>query len=138
MTKELVIFSDGGSRGNPGPAAGAYVIKDPHGLVVEESGVFLGVTTNNVAEYRALLAGLEKAVKLRPQKVDCFLDSELVVKQLNGQYRIKDEKMRQLFGEISKITKYFKNVSFNHVPLSQNKRADELVNRTLDAQPKAC
>ncbi len=134
MISELIIYSDGGSRGNPGPAAGAYVIKDTEGRVIDEAGVYLGVTTNNVAEYKALLAALEKAERLGTKKVNCFLDSELVVKQLNGQYRIKEEKMRQLFGQISKITKNFQGVTFHHVPRSQNKRADELVNQILDAQ----
>lgn len=134
MTKEFIIYSDGGSRGNPGPAAAAYVIRNARGLTLAESGVYLGLATNNVAEYQALIQALERAAQLGGQKVRCFLDSELVVKQLNGQYRVKEEKMGRLFGELSKIIKNFQKVSFHHVPRTQNRRADQLVNRTLDGR----
>lgn len=133
MIEVLHIHSDGGSRGNPGPAAGAFVIQNPAGQTLVESGDFLGVTTNNVAEYQALLRALNKAREIGAERVECFLDSQLVVRQLNGQYKIKDPKMQALFKEIARAARVFKKISFTHVEREKNSQADELVNRTLDA-----
>lgn len=132
--EELIIYSDGGSRGNPGPAAIGFVLQDKNGKTVYEGCHFLGLSTNNVAEYQALTAALKKAKELSAKKVSCFLDSELVVRQLNGQYKIKDEKMRQSFLKLSSLIKEFEKISFTAVPRDRNKRADELVNRSLDEQ----
>lgn len=132
MIGVLLIHSDGGARGNPGPAAGAFVIKNPAGQTLFEAGRFLGITTNNVAEYQALLEALNKARELGAEGVECFLDSQLVVRQLNGQYKIKDPKMQTLFRKITKAAQVFQKVSFTHVEREKNGRADELVNQTLD------
>jgi len=128
---KAIIHSDGGSRGNPGEAA--------IGVVVElsdkkfEIGERIGITTNNVAEYRAIIKGLEVALKKGAKSADCFLDSELVVKQLKGEYRIKDEKMKELAGQVFVIREQFDNVSFFNIPREKNKAADALVNKALDA-----
>lgn len=135
MSKNLFIYSDGGSRGNPGPAAAAFVIKNDLGVVIAEGHQFLGVTTNNVAEYLALISALNRALKLGAKKASCFLDSELVVRQLNGEYKVKEEKMRRLFGSLTRLLRGFEEVSFKYVPRSQNQRADALVNRALDNRP---
>ncbi len=131
----LHLFSDGGSRGNPGQAAIAYIIEDPvKGEVIEERGETIGVQTNNVAEYRALIAGLQAAKKLHPNRLICHLDSELVVKQLNGQYRVKMPMLQQYVDEINDLALEFPDVVFTHVPREDNYRADKLVNEALDRE----
>jgi ribonuclease HI len=130
---ELLIHTDGGSRGNPGPSAIGVVITTPKGKHIESFGKYLGVTTNNQAEYSAVVAGLKAAEKYQPQKVDFILDSELVVNQLNGIYRVKHGELRVLYDEIQKLIGDLQ-VSFKHVLRSQNQLADIEVNKALDEQ----
>ncbi|MCK5123286.1 MAG: ribonuclease HI family protein [Candidatus Pacebacteria bacterium] len=139
---KLFIYSDGGSRGNPGPAAGGVVIKNDQGEVVLKTSKYLGETTNNVAEYEALVLALQKAKgifkaqKVKNKNLECYLDSELVVKQLNHEYKIKDEGMQKLFIIVWNLTLDFDSVKFIHIPREKNKLADEMVNRELDGREK--
>lgn len=129
----LHLFSDGGSRGNPGQAAIGVVLFDPlKGEVLREYGECIGIQTNNIAEYRALIMGLTIAKEYRPNHLICHLDSELVVKQLNGEYRVKMATFTPLIEEITELKTAFPHVSFVYVPREDNKRADLLVNRALD------
>lgn len=130
--KKIIIFSDGGARGNPGPAGLGVVIYNEKKEIVARISKFIGKTTNNQAEYRALILGLEKAKRLRASDVICYLDSELVVKQLNGEYRVKDKDLEPLFIKIHNLTLSFKSVSFNHVRREKNKEADKLVNIAIN------
>jgi ribonuclease HI len=137
MTYEkLTIFTDGGSRGNPGPAGIGCVILDEQGNAVAEVSEYIGETTNNQAEYRALLAGLTKAKELGAKEIDAFLDSELVVKQLNREYRVKDKDLAPLFVKVYNLTLGFKKIAFNHIRREKNELADELVNQALDKAVK--
>lgn len=130
---ELIIHTDGGSRGNPGPSAVGVVITTPDGAEIESFGEYLGEKTNNQAEYGAVIAGLKAAEKYQPQKIQFVLDSELVVKQLNGLYKIKHPEMRTLFGEVQSLIGG-RQVSFRHVLREHNRGADLEVNKALDAQ----
>ncbi|MBV8164856.1 MAG: ribonuclease HI family protein [Candidatus Eremiobacteraeota bacterium] len=127
------LFTDGGARGNPGPAAGAGVILDADGTVLAEVSEYLGVATNNVAEYRALALTLRKAHELGCQAVVIHMDSELIVRQLNGLYKVKDPKMRELYGDVRALLRKFSDWQVRHVPRTQNQEADGLVNSVLDA-----
>ncbi|MCB9808027.1 ribonuclease HI family protein [Candidatus Peribacteria bacterium] len=132
----LHLFTDGGSRGNPGQAAIGIVIEDPvRGEVVRNHCERIGVETNNVAEYRALIEGLKLAKRYHPNRLICHLDSELIVKQLNGEYRVKMETLRPLFDEINELAQEFPDIVFMHIPRSDNHRADALVNKALDEHP---
>jgi ribonuclease HI len=137
--ENLLIHSDGGARGNPGPAAIGVVLYSVNGddyLKIGELKEYIGETTNNVAEYTALLKGLEEAKKLGYSKVHCNLDSELVVKQLNGLYKIKEPTLQGLAQKVLVLRNSFKNVIFAHVPRAKNAEADKLVNEALDAREK--
>lgn len=129
----LVLYTDGGARGNPGPAAIGVVIKTPKGEIVEEFGQTIGATTNNLAEYQALTAGLERVVALGAPAVDCYLDSELIVKQLKGEYKVKEPVLRVQRNNIQALVSRLKSVSYHHVLRHKNQRADKLVNQALDA-----
>ena len=129
----LVVHVDGGARGNPGPAAAAAVISKPDGEVVDEVGVALGRTTNNVAEYRALLLGLERARALRADEVEVVNDSELVAKQVNGVYKVKHPDMKPLHAAATEALGRFARWRVRSVPRAQNAAADALVNQALDA-----
>jgi len=131
QTKHLVLRTDGGARGNPGPAAIGVVLETTTGQVVASFGRYIGETTNNQAEYRALLAGLEEAKKNGASQVDCYLDSELVVKQLNRQYKVKDKGLAAIFVKVWNMLPNFNSVIFKHVRREQNKLADALVNEAL-------
>lgn len=131
--ERLVVNVDGGSRGNPGPAAIAAVIATPDGEIVEELGERIGVATNNVAEYRALLLGLERAQALGASEVDVIGDSELVVRQVLGQYKVKDATLKGLRAEVDTALADFDRWSIRHVRREDNEAADLLVNDTLDA-----
>lgn len=133
----LYLNTDGGSRGNPGPSAIAFVLKDSEGNLVKDGGDVLGTFTNNVAEYTALIRGLNEAFILGEDTVVCRLDSELVVKQLNGEYKVKDKDMAGLFRIVQETLKHFKAVKFVHVPRSENKEADKIVNEFLDGKRKS-
>ncbi len=131
--KHLRIYTDGGSRGNPGPSASGYVIyANAADKPIESGGEYLGVTTNNQAEYQAVKLALERSAKYLPESLDFFLDSELVVKQLNGEYKIRNRDLWPIHQEIKKLASGFKRVSFNHVPRENNRAADEQVNIILD------
>lgn len=134
---EATLFADGGSRGNPGPAASAAVLLDPAGDLVEEVGAYLGVATNNVAEWTALVLGLEAALARGIRRLTVRLDSELVVKQLRGEYRVKHAGLQPLHRRAMKLLRAFEDVDVAHVPRKQNARADRLVNRVLDQEAQA-
>jgi ribonuclease HI len=129
-----MLFADGGSRGNPGPAASAAVLLDPGGELVEEIGAYLGVATNNVAEWTALVLGLEAAAKRGIRRLGVRLDSELVVKQLRGEYRVKHAGLQPLYRRAQHLLRGFAEVEIRHVPRAQNALADRLVNRLLDQE----
>jgi ribonuclease HI len=129
----VVVHVDGGARGNPGPAAAAAVISAPDGEALDEAAIALGTTTNNVAEYRALLLGLERARALGATEVDLVNDSELVAKQITGEYRVKNADMATLHGEAIRALQAFDRWSIQSVPRAQNAAADALVNQVLDA-----
>jgi probable phosphoglycerate mutase len=127
------LFTDGGARGNPGPAAYGYVIEGEDGTVLAAHGERIGVATNNVAEYRALIAGLEKAIELAVPEVEVVSDSELLVKQMNGEYRVKNEALRGLSIQAAQLAREIGNVSYTAVRREHNELADRLVNEALDA-----
>lgn len=129
----LHLYTDGGSRGNPGQAAVGCVLLDPlKNEVLREYGECIGIATNNVAEYHALITGLKIAKEYCPNHLMCHLDSELVVKQLNGEYRVKMPSLQPLVEEILELKSGFPQISFVYVPRAENARADMLVNRALD------
>jgi ribonuclease HI len=133
----LTIHIDGAARGNPGPAAFAYVITEDGKPVIEEKGC-LGNATNNIAEYTALVRALERAGQLGAKRLLIHSDSELLVKQMNGQYKVKNEGLRPLFTQAKQLARQFDLVAFRHVPRAQNSRADQLCNEALDgANPSA-
>lgn len=128
----LVIHTDGASRGNPGPAAIGVVIADPSGRVLAEFGEALTPTTNNVAEYTAVIRALERAAAMGAHRVQCKMDSQLVVRQLNGAYRVKHAEMLPLYRRVLELIQRFDEVTFEHVPREQNAEADRLANQALD------
>jgi ribonuclease HI len=130
---KLIVHVDGGARGNPGPAAVAAVVSEPGGEVVEERGELIGAATNNVAEYRALLLGIERAKELGAREVELVGDSELIVHQVRGDYKVKDAKLRVLNADVHAALKAFDRWSIRHVRREENEAADALVNSTLDA-----
>ena len=130
---KVVVHVDGGARGNPGPAAAAAVVSTPDGDVLDEAHELLGVVTNNVAEYRGLLLGLRRARELGADEVEVVNDSELVAKQINGQYKVKHPDMKPLYAEASTALEGFRRWRIRSVPRAQNAAADALVNQALDA-----
>ncbi len=137
------MYTDGGSRGNPGPAAFGYVIKDADGNVLKRQGETIGTATNNEAEYQAIIAALKKAKqmlgkeKLKRTHIEIRMDSQLAVEQLSGRYKIENEKLQPLFMEIWNLrVELGGNISFMHIPREKNKEADRLVNEALDADQK--
>ena len=126
------LFTDGGARGNPGPAAYGYVLEAEDGTVLDARGETIGVATNNVAEYRALVAGLEKAVELGLDELEVVSDSQLVVKQMNGEYRVKNAALQDLSIQASRLARELGKVSYTAVRREHNKLADQLVNEALD------
>jgi ribonuclease HI len=130
---KVIVHVDGGARGNPGPAAIGVVISSPEGEVLDELGEPIGVATNNVAEYRGLLKGLERARSLGATEVEIVNDSELVARQLTGAYKVKHPSMRPLYAEAISALSGFDTWRIRTVPRAENARADELVNTALDA-----
>jgi ribonuclease HI len=130
--RKLVLHVDGGARGNPGPAAVGVVISGPDGELVEELAETIGVATNNVAEYRAVLLGLERATALGAGEVQIVNDSELVAKQLSGAYKVKHPAMKPLYEQAMSALGAFERWQIRSVPRAQNAQADALVNRALD------
>ena len=139
MYKRLMVYSDGGARGNPGPAAIAFLALTETGEVIKADSRFIGKCTNNQAEYNALNAVLEFAMEAQVEEVVCHLDSELVVKQLNGEYSVKNLELQKLWRKARELRSCFKKVSFVNVPRSNPyiSRADALVNKTLDEQARS-
>ena len=127
------LFTDGGARGNPGPAAFAYVLEAEDGTVLAAHGEAIGVATNNVAEYRALVAGLEKAADVGVDELEVISDSELLVKQMRGEYRVKNEALRDLSLAAARLARKLRRVEYRHVKREHNELADRLVNEALDA-----
>ncbi|MCK4891664.1 MAG: ribonuclease HI family protein [Candidatus Pacebacteria bacterium] len=139
---KLIIYTDGGSRGNPGPSACGVVIKNDKNEVILKTSKYIGETTNNQAEYEALVLALQKAKgifksqKIKKGSLECYLDSELVVRHLNHEYKIKDEGLQPLFIKVWNLMLDFNSVKFIHIPREKNKLADEMVNRELDVREK--
>jgi ribonuclease HI len=131
---KVVVHVDGGARGNPGPAAAAAVLSTPEGEVLDEAAEAIGVATNNVAEYRGLLLGLERARELGADEVEVINDSELVAKQVNGVYKVKHRDMKPLHAAALQALGGFARWSIRSVPRAQNADADALVNQALDAR----
>jgi len=127
------LFTDGGARGNPGPAAYGFVLEDPEGETLAAHGATIGIATNNVAEYSGLIAGLRKAIELGIVAVEVVSDSELMVKQMRGEYRVKNEALRALRDEADQLARKLKQVEYRHVKRAHNELADRLVNEALDA-----
>lgn len=136
--KKLVLYSDGASRGNPGPAGIGIVICDERGEVVKEYEEFIGTATNNIAEYRALIKALELASNFPISEVECFSDSELMVKQLKGDYAVKNPRLHELVLQVREKEKHFGRVSYVHVSRAEAciARADELANRAIEKKSK--
>ena len=127
------LFTDGGARGNPGPAAYGFVLEAEDGTVLAAHGEAIGTATNNVAEYSALLAGLRRAAELGVDEVEVVSDSELMVKQMTGVYRVKNEALRDLSLEAARLARALPRVTYTHVRREHNELADRLVNEALDA-----
>ncbi len=127
------LHTDGGARGNPGPAGIGVVLTDPEGNVLEERYAGIGSTTNNVAEYSALVAGLEKALELGVTELDVVSDSELLVKQMTGEYRVKNAALQELSLEAARLARQLERVSYRAVRREHNDLADKLVNEALDS-----
>lgn len=127
------LFTDGGARGNPGPAAYGYVLEAEDGTVLAAEGEAIGEATNNVAEYSGLIAGLAKAIELHVPNLEVVSDSELMVKQMRGEYRVKNEALRELSLEAARLARRLGNVEYRHVKRAHNELADRLVNEALDA-----
>lgn len=131
--EHVIAYTDGASRGNPGPAGAGWLLADGDGGVIEEGALPLGSTTNNVAEYRAVIAALERARDLGARRVTLRSDSELLVRQLSGAYRVRAEHLQPLHQQVRRLVGAFERVTFEHVPRGQNRRADELANQGADA-----
>ena len=127
------LWTDGGARGNPGPAAFAYVLEAEDGTVLDARGEAIGVATNNVAEYSALVAGLARAVEAGVRELEVRSDSELMVKQMRGEYRVKNRDLQSLFLDASRAARAVGRVTYTHVRREHNELADRLVNEALDA-----
>lgn len=130
---KLIAYSDGGSRGNPGPSASGFVIMNEHEDVLHQGGMYLGITTNNQAEYHGIRLGLEKALEMKAKEVDFRMDSLLAVNQLNGIYKIKNRELWPIYERIKELAKEFDKVTFTHVRREFNQLADGMVNKILDA-----
>lgn len=136
MENKLIIYTDGGARGNPGPAAYGVVIQDEEGNILKKFGKYLGTKTNNEAEYEAIIAALEEALKLGAEHVEMRMDSELATRQLNSIYKIKNHRMQELVLKVRNLETKFKKVTFHHIRREQNQLADEMVNKAIDEKTK--
>lgn len=136
--KQFILHSDGASRGNPGPAAAGIVIQTPDGVIWTEEGIYLGVLTNNEAEYKAVILVFSKLLsdfnKHLPTKVELMADSQLIINQLSGKYKIKNENLRLLYKEVKILEKNLGEVKYTYIPREQNFLADKLANLALDRQ----
>lgn len=134
MGSRLSVYSDGASRGNPGPSAIAFMILSEDGETLQKHSEYVGVKTNNQAEYEALISALQHASKLTDQKLVCYMDSELVIKHLNGEYQVKSPNLKTLWLKVQELKHRFLKVSFQHVPRTNNciREVDQFANETLD------
>jgi ribonuclease HI len=130
--KKLIIYTDGASRGNPGKAAIGVVIRDEKGAMIASISQAIGKTTNNQAEYRAIIAALEKAQSLGADSVELNSDSELIVRQVKGQYRVKKDTLKPLYEKVMQLKSRFSGFSIRHLPRERNRQADKLANAALD------
>ena len=128
---KIILYFDGAAKGNPGPAAAAFVLKTEDGEIMSRGAKPLGVATNNQAEYSALILGLEKAVEIGAEEVEVRGDSELVIRQLRGQYRVKNPKLKPLFIQALKLSQKFKKCTFVHIRREENREADQLANSAV-------
>ena len=129
---KITTFTDGGARGNPGPAATGIIIKDETGHIIDAYGEYLGEQTNNFAEYSALISALKRAKELGATEVECVLDSELVTKQMQGFYKVREPSLQKLFLQAYNAASQFKKVKYRHTLRENNKEADAEVNKILD------
>ena len=132
MNKKLLLYTDGGSRGNPGPSGIGVIILDSKRKKIKEVSKYIGETTNNVAEYSALVCALEEASRLNADEVVVYMDSELIAKQLNGEYRVKGENIKALFEKALGILKNFESFEIKHIGREKNKEADKLANKAIN------
>ena len=130
--EKFALYTDGASRGNPGEAGAGLVILDEEGNEIIARSFYLGQCSNNVAEYRALIAGLRAALELGCQQLDIFMDSQLIIRQVQGRYKVKNAGLKPLFAEVRQLLAKLASFTINHVPRSENRRADELANRGID------
>jgi len=130
--RKLIIFSDGAARGNPGPAGAGGQVKSPSGKVLCEISEYLGETTNNAAEYKALILTIERALAYHPEELDINADSELLVKQLKGEYKVKNEGLKPLYERVKHLLAGLKRVGIRHIYRSENAEADRLANTAID------
>ena len=136
VQKSIKLYSDGGSRGNPGPSASGYVLLQQDDTVIKKTGVYLGITTNNQAEYQSLKFGLEEARKMGAQEVDVFMDSLLVINQMKGIFKVRNRDLWPIHEAIKELAQHFKKITYTHVPRELNKLADAEVNETLDSEAR--
>ena len=132
QTEQIIIYTDGGSRGNPGPAAAGFILTDKNNTTLQAKGFFLGKSTNNAAEYTAIVKALEAAKQIGAERVTVFSDSQLLVRQINGQYKVKSELLRPIFRQTINLLNEFKSWTVQHILRDKNKEADKLVNQALD------
>ena len=130
---KVSLYTDGGARGNPGPAGIGAVIKDKNNQTIKEVGKFIGNTTNNEAEYRALIEGLVACLDKTVSEVNCYSDSKLVVNQLNGDFKVKNAKMKIFYKEVKRLERNFDKITYTYIPRDKNTEADSLVNEVLDS-----
>lgn len=131
-SKSLKLYCDGGAIGNPGPAACAAILKDEKGNILDQKAEFLGETTNNIAEYNALILGLNLAKKFKPKELTVYLDSQLLVNQILGKYKIKEKDLGLLFIKVWNLKQNFPKINFVHIPRQQNKETDSLVRKKIN------
>lgn len=131
--QNVIIHTDGGARGNPGPAGIGVVFFSPSGRVLHSFKAYIGEATNNMAEYKALIKALEEALRLGYDELTINMDSELVVRQMQGRYKIKEPSLKVLSGQVLALSNRFKKITYRHVPREQNQEADRLVNEAIDA-----
>ncbi len=136
LSDEAILWTDGAARGNPGPAGIGALLKTPGGEVLSADSAYLGEATNNVAEYKALLLGLERALALGVKRIEVRADSELLIKQIKGQYRVRNPGLRPLYEAALKLLSRFEKSTLNHVRREHNAEADRLANAGIDSRPK--
>lgn len=132
--QKIIIYTDGGARGNPGPAGVGVVITDEQGKKIGEYSKYIGIATNNQAEYQGVVLALQKAKTLKAKKIDCYLDSQLVAEQLSRKFKIKDKNLGSLFVKIWNLSLDFEKINFYHIPRERNKEADRLVNKAINTR----